>query len=260
MRSVGLFLRDQLADKAFRLTKNTELHTMANWSTRVFRGHGDLSMNNSNGQHFQSSQTNTSTIGLLHPFYVKQKEILKEKGSLSPDSQEHIRLRWGQETCEELTQFLQSEDLQVLVRLVRRNPLSIAHPLIFWQILHLGALVHMTDEKEWEDAQRCGEDWCLGPDEQIIPVHVKTSAQEGLKSLLAAWVPKLLPGHTVAPVQQPPQRGKKPKWPYLRKLDLLHDFFDLLHFMVPEHVNLLWTVISKITSISRSQRLSTSGN
>ncbi len=28
----------------------------------------------------------------------------------------------------------------------------------------------------------------------------------------------------------------------------------------PEHVNLLWTVISKITSISRSQRLSASGN
>lgn len=163
---------------------------------------------------------------LLHPITRKGRAILQKTGKVPLDLTSHLKMRWNQETLDQITDFLHSGTPESLARVVARNPFAIAHPVLFWQVFHLRQLVRTLDQEGAKAYQELGGS--LEPHEQVISPTLKRAARDGLETILKAWVPQVLPGYTVSPVPSRVRRGAKVKWAERDVMDLLYECHDLL--------------------------------
>ena len=176
----------------------------------------------------QPSTENQSTLpeALLHPAVRRAMELTRSgrRAKLSPE--DRLKLEWGSETIREVTCFLETGNLDVLRELLWESPDAMAHPVVFWQLFHLRTLARMIDQNQLRNLQKMGAS--VAPDEPVLATKVKRAAHEALKTILEAWLRKMLPGFTLEPLRPRKRKGAKPKMGYGEDFALLTEFNSLL--------------------------------
>jgi hypothetical protein len=153
---------------------------------------------------------------LLHPVNLKIARKLRAGRNISIPNQVSLQIPWSSEQLQSIqdriTSWLATGDTNKLIELIRDQPTAIAHPVVFRQIFHLRQIVRTIDED---------------PEDPTIPPETRRAAGMFLLQILSAWMPQLLPGHTVTRMLPKKRGGAPAKWEKDEQLSLLQEFNEL---------------------------------
>jgi len=153
---------------------------------------------------------------LLHPSCLDAFKAYKSGKKVTFKNTNILEIPWSSETLEQIEAFLRTGQFENLIALLMANPQTIAHPIIFKQILHLRNQARFWNLKE------------------LDPCGTKHQAHDILESLLSGWVSRMLPGYTIAPKKVSRRRGPKTNFTPFELVDLVMAFYTLLGEMEPE--------------------------
>lgn len=173
----------------------------------------------------KTKSINAKLEALLHPMNLKILKVFRAGGIVQLKKTDAIKNDWSPETMEKIQSFLKTGNLETLGSVLESSAMTIAHPVVFGQLIHLGQLVRKMDEKTRNELEAWGASIDL--DEPTIPIETKQAAKAALEELLKTWVPKILPGFTIERMKIPKRKGPKTKYNYLDQGVLLCEFFQL---------------------------------
>jgi len=74
---------------------------------------------------------------LYEPRILKAIEMYKPGEPLDCSKLHLSKISWPPEAVGEIHKFIRKGNLNILVQLLDRHPIAIAHPIVFWQMWHM---------------------------------------------------------------------------------------------------------------------------